>query len=130
MRGVPLLLPTTCNSVSVGLLSESVGHADMLVTFTAHRKLPPRRTLVICFHSRISICSVHYGNIILNTRQIYLFNNIRCSLNMNCNPSVFIMAAKSRTRNRKSHQLHIKAAAILKNDNLNCTPSFHLSLFP
>lgn len=43
----------------------------MLVTYTIHRKLPRRPTFIIAFfHSPISICLVHYGNIILSRRQI------------------------------------------------------------
>lgn len=128
MRGVPLLLWTTCNSVSVGLLSESVGHADMLVTYTIHRKLLLRRTFVICFHSRISICSVHYRNIILNTRQIYtktfLITSSVAWIWNHSNLNVFIIATKCWTQNRNTHQWHITVSSNNIIDDLQCISLF------
>lgn len=50
----PLLLWATCNGVSVGLLSESVGHADTPVTNTIRRKLLLRKTFVFA-HSCFSL---------------------------------------------------------------------------
>lgn len=85
-------------------------------------------TFVICFHSRISICSVHYRNIILNTRQIYtktfLITSSVAWIWNHSNLNVFIVATQCWTQNRNTHQWHITVSSNNVIDDLQCISLF------
>lgn len=76
MRRIPLLLWATCNCV----VSRRVTPTCWSLTRCTENCFCA--AVVVCFF--ISICSVHYRNTILYTRNSRkdIFNNIRCSLNM------------------------------------------------